>query len=125
VRILLIDDDETIRDMVTRFLEGRGHEVDTHPLAIGLPGRVADWWRGKPAPDAIILDITMPEMSGDTALKLLARNPTSREVPVVLYSAINPIDGEALTPLHPKCRFVPKTDRLSDLLAVIDELVTA
>src|SRR5690606_10301989 len=88
VRVLVIDDDSDVRQMVGRFLERRGHTVEVRPGALGLPSRVGDWWRGAPAPDAIVLDMMMPAMSGDAALKLLARNKTSRKIPVVLYSAV-------------------------------------
>lgn len=122
MRVLVIDDDSDVRQMVGRFLERRGHSVEARPGALGLPSRVGDWWRGAPAPDAIVLDMMMPTMSGDAALKLLARNKTSRKIPVVLYSAMDPSEGERVTVMHPLCAFVAKTDRLSVLAETLERL---
>jgi CheY-like chemotaxis protein len=122
VHVLVIDDDDDVRKMVSRFFEGRGHTVLALGGALGLPSRVSQWWRGGKPPDAIVLDINMPKMSGDDALKLLARNPTSREVPVVLYSALEAADGEEHLVGHPRCAFVSKSERLTVLLEKIEEL---
>ena len=89
-------DDDDVRQLLSRFLERRGHSVESRPGALGLPSRVGDWWRGAEAPDAIVLDMMMPAMSGDAALKLLARNERSRAIPVVLYSAVERSEGERI-----------------------------
>lgn len=122
MRVLVIDDDEDVRQLVGRFLERRGHVVEARAGALGIPSRVGDWWRGGAAPDAIVLDMMMPAMSGDEALKLLARNPKSREIPVVLYSAIDRAEGEKTAKAHPRCAFVSKTDRLTMLADAIERM---
>lgn len=122
MRVLVIDDDSDVRQMVGRFLERRGHSVEARPGALGLPGRVGDWWRGATPPDAIVLDMMMPAMSGDAALKLLARNKTSRKIPVVLYSAVEASEGERIAGTHPLCAFVAKTDRLAVLAETLERL---
>lgn len=123
MRVLVIDDDEDVRQLVGRFLERRGHSVEARAGALGLPSRVGDWWRGAPAPDAIVLDMMMPAMSGDAALKLLARNETSRAIPVVLYSAVANEEGERVAKGHPRCAFVSKSDRLTALVETLEQLV--
>ncbi len=123
MRVLVIDDDEDVRQLVSRFLEGRGFNVETRPGALGLPSRVGDWWRGAEAPDAIVLDIMMPAMSGDAALKLLARNERSRAIPVVLYSAVERPEGERVAKEHPRCAFVSKSDRLTALAETLEQLM--
>jgi len=119
MQILVIDDDNDVRQLITRFLEGRGHSVEAAAMALGLPSRVSSWWRGDRAPDLIVLDVMMPKMSGEDALKLLARNSASRTIPVILYSAIDPSEGEALAAGHEQATFVAKTDRLSVLADAI------
>lgn len=120
--MLVIDDDGDVRQMVSRFLERRGHIVEVRPGALGLPSRVGDWWRGAPTPDVIVLDMMMPSMSGDAALKLLARNKTSRAIPVVLYSAVERSEGERVAVTHPRCAFISKSERLATLAEAIERL---
>lgn len=124
MRVLVIDDDDDVRQLVGRFLERRGHVVESRPCALGIPSRVGDWWRGETAPDAIVLDMMMPAMNGDEVLKLLARNPTSREIPVVLYSAVDRVEGEKTAKGHPRCAFVSKTDRLTMLVDAIEHMAS-
>ena len=61
-------------------------------------------------------------MSGYEALKLLARNKTSRDIPVVLYSALDEEEAAPHCEHHPLCAFVSKTARLTDLLETIERL---
>jgi PleD family two-component response regulator len=58
-RILVVDDEPSIRDAVREILEGRGYEVLT--AADGLDGLQA---LSKSLPDLIISDLNMPRMSG-------------------------------------------------------------
>lgn len=67
--LLLVEDEASIRELITEFLEGRGHRI------IGMDhGREALAWlrSARALPDAILTDIAMPEMDGlelITALK--------------------------------------------------------
>ncbi len=123
MRILVIDDDPDILALLKRYLEGRGHTLEVRSGALGLPGRVGSWWRGASPPDAIVLDLMMPTLSGDGALKLLARNSVSRLIPVVLYSAGAAQTCQEATKAHPRCLFVPKSERLSALAETLEQLM--
>lgn len=70
-RILVVDDDHQVRDMLRRMLERAGYEVDEAP-----DGRAAiELYRKTPA-DLVILDILMPEMEGvETMLTMRRRDP--------------------------------------------------
>lgn len=125
MRVLVIDDDADILALLRRFFEGRGYVVETRSGALGLPSRVASWWRGDAPPDAIIVDLMMPTLSGDGALKLLARNSTSRRIPVVLYSAGEAKVCEEAAKSHPLCAFVPKSQRLSALAEELEGLMAS
>jgi CheY-like chemotaxis protein len=82
-RVLVVDDDESIREVaeVALGLVG-GWEVTTAAGGeAGLERAIAD------APDAILLDVMMPGMDGPTTLTRLRAEPATRDVPVVLLTA--------------------------------------
>lgn len=58
--VLLVEDDDTIRELSTMILEGEGHEVHTAPNA-----DVADKWLEGNTPDLLFTDLRMPgKLSG-------------------------------------------------------------
>ena len=85
--ILVIDDDATITDLLTRVLTADGYTVVT--AADGTSGlQLAEQHR----PDLIIMDITMPDMDGYQATTRLKENPTLADVPVVFLSGKSPAE---------------------------------
>lgn len=82
-RILIIDDEADIREVAQVSLEMvGGWEVLTarsggEGLALARDQR----------PDAILLDVMMPDMDGPTTFKKLQEDPASRGIPVVLLTA--------------------------------------
>jgi two-component system chemotaxis response regulator CheY len=73
-RILVVDDAAFMRVRAAKVLEDHGHEVDQ-----AENGREALKRYAEVRPDAVLLDITMPEMDGLTALKELRKlDPTAR-----------------------------------------------
>jgi CheY-like chemotaxis protein len=82
-RILIVDDEEDIREVarVSLQLVG-GWEVLTAPS--GSAG-VAEAERNRP--DAILLDVMMPEMDGPATLAQLQANPATRGIPVMFLTA--------------------------------------
>lgn len=82
-RILLVDDDESIREVAQASLElVGGFEVAT--VGSGQEGLEAS--RLNP-PDAILLDVMMPGLDGPTTFARLQEQPETRHVPVVLLTA--------------------------------------
>jgi CheY-like chemotaxis protein len=79
--LMVIDDDEDIREMTKLLLEGEGHRVTT--AADGLDG-----WRKIEAgesPSLILLDLMMPRMDGEQFLHTLRASPRA-SIPVVIMS---------------------------------------
>jgi CheY-like chemotaxis protein len=68
-RVLVIDDDEVIRMLLTRVLEAGGHEVDVAPD--GLKGMAL--FKSRPA-DVVITDIYMPNQEGLATIMELRRS---------------------------------------------------
>lgn len=81
-RILLVEDNELNRDMLSRRLIRRGYQVD---MAIdGMEGlQLAD----RLSPDLILLDLSLPEMDGWEVLKCLKQDPKLKVIPVIALTA--------------------------------------
>ncbi len=82
-QVLIIDDDEDIREVAKMALEATT-TWGVRALADGPSGLEAA--RADP-PDAILLDYMMPGMDGLTALGELKKNDSTRHVPVVVFTA--------------------------------------
>jgi len=83
-RILVVDDDETVRDYIRELLLRRGF---TPEVAVGGLDAVAKFTRK--SYDLIILDIRMPDMSGHEVLKKIkSTNPDTVVIMVSAYSSI-------------------------------------
>ncbi len=82
-RILIIDDEEDIREVAALSLETvAGWEVTSASSgAQGLTRAVEQ------NPDAILLDVMMPGMDGPTTFRELRNNPTTAHIPVLLLTA--------------------------------------
>ena len=82
-RVLVIDDDPEVRDLLVRTIQSEGFEVRV--AADGRQGiEIAREWK----PTAITLDVLMPEMDGWAVLGALKREPATAQVPVVMISII-------------------------------------
>lgn len=78
-RVLLVDDDEKLRELVKEYLEGYGFQVET--LSEGSP--VLKTIR-KDSPDIVILDIMLPDKNGLDVLKEIR---AVQSVPVIMLTA--------------------------------------
>jgi DNA-binding response OmpR family regulator len=77
--VLLIEDDVRIRQSLARALAGRGHDVDS--VASGMDGLEQVIAR---APDAVILDLGLPDLDGLEVLKMIR---AVSQVPVIVATA--------------------------------------
>jgi CheY-like chemotaxis protein len=81
-KILVADDEENIRLLVGNML-GKDYEV----LGAG-DGREAVSMALQQKPDLILMDILMPRMDGYTACNKIKNDPLTKDIPVVMLSAI-------------------------------------
>lgn len=80
-RILIVDDEETLREGLRTYLELEGYDIDTADSAEEALNRGVDCY------DLILLDIMMGGMSGtDMAMRLKA-NPATCHIPVIFLTA--------------------------------------
>ena len=86
--LLVVDDDEANRDMLSRRLERLGYRVAVAQDGREALARIAD----EPF-DLILLDIVMPELNGYEVLQRLKASEQLRHIPVVVLSASDEIDS--------------------------------
>ncbi|HSM82588.1 MAG TPA: response regulator [Nodosilinea sp.] len=86
--ILIIDDNETNRDLLSRQLEHQGYTMAA--AASGSEG--LHLLHHKPF-DLILLDLVMPEMNGFEVLSQLKRSQASYAIPVIMISSLDEIDS--------------------------------
>jgi serine phosphatase RsbU (regulator of sigma subunit) len=89
-RILVVDDTEVNRDLLTRRLRALGHEVET-----AVHGRAALEHLADRPTDLVLLDIMMPEMDGFEVLERLRADARLRTIPVIMISAVDEIEAVA------------------------------
>ena len=81
-RILLVEDNEMNRDMLSRRLVRRGFEVE-----IAVDGQEGLDKARTARPDLILMDMSLPVMDGWEATRRLKEDPQCRHIPVVGLSA--------------------------------------
>lgn len=82
MKILLIEDNEMNRDMLARRLQRRGFEV-----VVAVDGTQGLALAETEAPDAILMDMSLPGLDGWEATRRLKRAPTTRSIPVIALTA--------------------------------------
>ncbi len=80
--IYILEDDDSIRKLVTYALESQGFDAD------GFPAPSAFWKAmEKEVPELLLLDIMLPEEDGITVLKKLRNQPSTKALPVIMLTA--------------------------------------
>jgi signal transduction histidine kinase/CheY-like chemotaxis protein len=87
-RVLIADDDRGFVQLVRRMLESS--ENQTYQVITAYSGREALRQIRRTGPDAVLLDLLMPDMSGFEVLLELRREPHLRELPVIAVTAATP-----------------------------------
>jgi CheY-like chemotaxis protein len=93
-RILIVDDDDAIREVLAACLQRLGG----WEVLKASSGKEALAKASEEKPDAIILDVMMPEMDGFTFLQYLRSEPTTQPIPVVLLTANSYLSNPDILP---------------------------
>jgi len=107
-KILVVDDEPSIRDLIVAVLEEEGY------LAFGAgTGFVALDLVSSERPDLVLLDMMMPQMDGRETMRRMRQAPEGRDIPVIVMSAAVTADrlGEGIA------AFIAKP---FDLVALLD-----
>ena len=82
VKILLVEDNEMNRDMLSRRLEKRGYEVVI--AADGLAGVEA---AAETKPDIVLMDMSLPVIDGWEATRRIKADPATSAIPIIALTA--------------------------------------
>ena len=117
--ILVVDDDDEIREIVGLALEVMGGwtVLSADRGAAGL--KLAREAR----PDVVLLDVMMPEMDGPTMFSRMQVDPVLRDIPVVLLTAKVQVGHVQVWDSLPVAGVIPKPFNPATLTDQIDELV--
>jgi CheY-like chemotaxis protein len=119
-RILLVEDNEMNRDMLSRRLARRGHQVSM--AAGGLEGiAMARAQR----PEIILMDMSLPELDGWEATRRLKADPATRGIPVIALTA-HAMTSDRERAMEAGCdAFQTKPIEFAELLERIEKFVQA
>lgn len=116
--VLIADDDEFIRRLVTTTLE----DVAGVRLLEARDGREAVELAVRTRPALILLDVAMPGLDGIEACRRLRAEPATSETPIVMLTAHIGDDDEARAVAAGADRYLTKPFSPLDLLRLVDEL---
>jgi CheY-like chemotaxis protein len=119
-KILLVEDDEMNRDMLSRRLIKRGYEV-----VLAVDGEQGVAMSGSESPDIILMDMSLPGIDGWTATRQVKADDTTRGIPVIALTA-HAMAGDRERALEAGCDdFDTKPVELQRLLGKIEGLLEA
>ena len=115
-KILVVDDDESIRELLRLHLSGAGYEVIVAADAISAGYLVL-----RSRPDLIITDVAMPHMDGFEFVEALKSDTTLPRIPVIFLTSFDEGDqrGKELGAVG----YITKPVRADRLLAVVAQHV--
>ncbi len=82
VKILLVEDNEMNRDMLSRRLKKKGYEV-----VIAVDGAQGVSMGIEEHPDLILMDMSLPIIDGKMATQQLKSNPQTQAIPIIALTA--------------------------------------
>ncbi|MDY0146899.1 response regulator [Halothiobacillus sp.] len=115
-RILLVEDNEMNRDMLSRRLARKGYEV-----LLAVDGDEGVAMAKSQQPDLILMDMSLPVLDGWEATRAIRAEPATRAIPIIALTA-HAMDGERAKALEAGCNdFDTKPVDLPRLLEKIEQ----
>jgi DNA-binding response OmpR family regulator len=116
MRVLLVEDEAALADVIGRNLRARGHSVTLATTAKAALANLAAEW-----PDVLLLDVNLPDMTGWDVLRRLGEDDRGH-LPVVVISAA-PISPKRIEEFRP-ARCLMKPFPIDALLRILSDLNT-
>ena len=117
-KILLVEDNEMNRDMLSRRLQRKGYEV-----ILALDGGQGVALAGECTPDLILMDMSLPVLDGWEATRRLKAQPETQAIPIIALTA-HAMEGDRDKALEAGCDdYETKPVEFARLLAKIQSLL--
>jgi two-component system cell cycle response regulator DivK len=117
-KILLVEDNEMNRDMLSRRLENRKYDV-----TIAVDGHEGVEMATSESPDLILMDLSLPVIDGWEATRRIKANPELRSIPIIALTA-HAMSADREKALEAGCdAYETKPVQLPSLLATIERLL--
>src|SRR5215208_5233716 len=116
--VLVVDDDEAVRQMFARWLAGQGYSV----IAVGDGSAALDAVRQQ-SPDVVLLDIAMPGLNGVEVCRRIKSEQATRLTPVILVSAVDGVDDRIAGLAAGADDFLSKPPDVNELLTRVSAVV--
>src|SRR5687768_6764614 len=116
-RILVADDDPEILTLLTMRLKQRGYEVFE-----ASDGEKALEQAREKSPDLVLLDVMMPQKNGWEVARELKQDPKTKEIGIVILTAIGEKMNELTSPLYGADAYIDKPfefDKLEKIIAKV------
>ena len=117
-KVLIADDEANVRELCRVVLEGEGFEVieakdATQAIALTREHQ----------PDLVLLDWMMPGVDGMEALRVLKSSATTRDIPVVMLTALDGLAEITVATYSGADGYVTKPFEVDDLLSLVHRFV--
>ena len=118
-KVLLVEDNEMNRDMLSRRLERKGFEV----MVMAVDGQQGVEMASTENPDLILMDLSLPVIDGWEATRQIKANPAMQSIPVIALTA-HAMAGDEQKALEAGCDdYDTKPIDLKRLLGKIENLL--
>ncbi len=119
-KILLVEDNEMNRDMLSRRLERKGHRV-----VMAVDGQQAIEVTAAESPDLILMDMSLPVVDGWEATRRLKAGEKTKQIPIIALTAHAMADDERKAREAGCDDYDTKPIEITRLLGKIDALLGA
>ncbi len=118
VKVMVIDDSNTIRRSAELFLKSAGYEVILAVDGFDALAKISD-----ERPQIVFIDIMMPRLDGYQACALIKRNDRFKSTPVIMLSSKNGLFDRARGRMAGSDQYLTKPFTKESLIEVIDKHV--
>lgn len=117
--VMVVEDQQAIAELLLDVLGDAGFKAIYAPSAVTAAGLARDI-----RPSVILLDVMMPDRNGWEVLDELRADPVTREIPVVITSAVYDRPGLHAMPAGGPIRFAAKPFDIADLVDTVEDLTS-